>query len=162
MADGIDGWREQAGDVDLVCALPHWDLEFRHFPQGETRALARRLLVQGARLVVGGHAHVLQPVERIGEDLVAYGLGDFLGTVFSRVPWPLRIGAVLSVEISADDGTRGEIAAYRMAPFVRERYGQHEMLAPIAAEEARQAARMRGRLAAIFTDPGGQEPQKSL
>ncbi len=66
--------------IDLLCAAPHWDWEFRHFPRPATRALARRLAERGAGLIVGHHAHVVQPVERIGDSLVAYGLGDFLGT----------------------------------------------------------------------------------
>ena len=60
------------------------------FPRPPTRALARRLAESGAGLIVGNHAHVLQPAERIGETLVAYGLGDFLGTALPRQPWPDR------------------------------------------------------------------------
>jgi poly-gamma-glutamate capsule biosynthesis protein CapA/YwtB (metallophosphatase superfamily) len=128
MADGIAGWKEHAKAVDLICAVPHWDFEFRHFPQSETRALARRLAGEGVGLIVGGHAHVVQPVERIGGALATYGLGDFLGTVLPRTPWPLRIGAMLSVEVSADDDTRGQVSAYRFVPFVRERRIRRERL----------------------------------
>lgn len=128
MADGIAAWKHRANAVDLVCAAPHWDFEFRHFPQSETRALARRLAGDGVGLVVGGHTHVVQPVERIGGALVAYGLGDFLGTALPRAPWPLKIGAMLSVEVGADDDTRGQVSAYRLVPFVRERRVRHERL----------------------------------
>jgi poly-gamma-glutamate capsule biosynthesis protein CapA/YwtB (metallophosphatase superfamily) len=128
MADGIAGWKEHAKAVDLICAVPHWDFEFRHFPQPQTRVLARRLAGDGVGLVVGGHSHVVQPVERVGGAFVAYGLGDFLGTVLPRTPWPLRIGAMLSVEVSADDDTRGQVSAYRFVPFVRERRIRRERL----------------------------------
>ncbi len=100
---------------------------FGIFRSLETRALARRLAGDGVGLV-GGHAHVVQPVERIGGALVAYGLGDFLGTVLPRTPWPLRIGAMLSVEVSADEDTRGQVSAYRFVPFVRERRIRRERL----------------------------------
>ena len=66
--------------ADLACVVAHWDWEFGIFPGRSTRALARRFADKGAGLVVGNHAHVLQPAERIGATLVAYGLGDFLGT----------------------------------------------------------------------------------
>jgi poly-gamma-glutamate capsule biosynthesis protein CapA/YwtB (metallophosphatase superfamily) len=160
MADGIAGWREQTNPADLVCALPHWDFEFRHFPHTETRALARRLAEEGAGLVVGGHAHVVQPVERIEDAFAAYGLGDFLGTALARVPLPLRIGAMLSVEVSADDRTKGEIACYRLVPFVRQKHGRHERL--ISPEKAAEpgARKTRDRLALIFAS--GQKPRKSL
>lgn len=128
MLGDIEGWSAQAGEVDLLCAVPHWDFEFRHFPQAETRALARRLAREGVGLIAGHHAHVLQAVERIGDALVAYGLGDFLGTVLPRTPWPLRIGAMLSVEVSVDDDTRGQVSACRLVPFARERRARRERL----------------------------------
>jgi poly-gamma-glutamate synthesis protein (capsule biosynthesis protein) len=138
-----------AQGCDLICALPHWDWEFRHFPRVETRALAQRLSNAGAGLIVGGHAHVLQPVERIGGTLVAYGLGDFLGTVLPRQPWPGRIGALLSVDVSLDDDTYGRIAAYRLHPFFRLREGRREHLVPVGMLAGRLRGRVAGRLAAL-------------
>lgn len=134
----------QPSGADLVCALPHWDREFRHRPQAATRELAGALAGQGCGLVVGGHAHVVQPVERIGGALVAYGLGDLFGTVLPVVRWPLRLGALLEVEVSADDGTRGRLAGYRVHPFVRERAGRREHLRPLGgggSSDALAAAR---------------------
>lgn len=142
-------WPRDAS-FDLTCAVPHWDWEFRHFPRVETRALARRLARQGVGLIAGHHAHVVQPVERIDETIVAYGLGDFLGTAFSRQPWPGRIGGILVVDVSADTGTRGAIASYRLHPFMRLRAGDHERLAPVEALEGRMRGRVEGRLRAIF------------
>nr|WP_210335004.1 CapA family protein [Mesorhizobium mediterraneum] len=136
--------------VDLTCAVPHWDWEFRHFPQAETRTLARYLAAQGVGLIAGHHAHVVQPVERIGKALVAYGLGDFLGTAFSRQPWPGRIGGILTVDISADGDTRGAIAAYRLHPFMRLRAGDHERLVPIETLEGALRQNVTDRFVAVF------------
>jgi poly-gamma-glutamate capsule biosynthesis protein CapA/YwtB (metallophosphatase superfamily) len=146
MADGIAGWREQAAGADVICAVPHWDLEFRHFPRAATRKLAAELAGEGIGLIVGGHAHVVQPVERFGETLVAYGLGDFLGTALPRVPWPLRMGATLDVEVSADPDAKGTVAAYTMVPFVRRRQGRHERLDTVGPNDRRTATRF----AALF------------
>jgi poly-gamma-glutamate capsule biosynthesis protein CapA/YwtB (metallophosphatase superfamily) len=163
MADDIAGWNEKAGTADLLCIVPHWDFEFRHFPRAETRALAQSLTDEGAGLIVGGHAHVVQPVERIDGALVAYGLGDFLGTALLRTPWPLRIGAMLSVEVSADEGTRGKIAAYRVVPFLRQRQGDHERLVSLEGAAGPLIEEVRQRIAAVFRDrSGGQAAQKSL
>jgi len=136
--------------VDLICAVPHWDWEFRHFPRPQTRAWAERLAELGVGLAVGHHAHVVQPVERIGDTLVAYGVGDFFGTAFARQPWPGRIGAIMVAEISADDETRGQVASYRMVPFARLRAGDRERLLQLEAVPGAAGERMRQRWDAIF------------
>lgn len=133
MQEDVPEWREGAANVDLLCAVPHWDFEFRHFPHAQTRARAQELASRGVGLIVGGHAHVVQPVEAVDATLVAYGLGDFLGTVSSRAPRPMRIGAMLLVEVSADEDARGQVAAYRVVAFVREKVGRRERLAPVDA-----------------------------
>lgn len=135
--------------TDLVCAAPHWDWEFRHFPRAETRAWAQRLAELGVGLIAGHHAHVVQPIARIGDALVAYGLGDFLGTALARQRWPARIGAILVVEVSADAPTRGQIASYRLVPFVRQRDGDREKMVPLEKAEGRLGAKMRARWAAV-------------
>ncbi|MBE1706335.1 MULTISPECIES: CapA family protein [Mesorhizobium] len=147
MGSDLAGWPR---GFDLLCAVPHWDWEFRHFPRAGTRALARRLAGQGVRLIAGHHAHVMQPVERIGETVVAYGLGDFLGTALARQPWPGRIGGIFVADVSADEGSRGAIAAYQMHPFVRLRDGDHERLVPVEGLERRMRDKVEGRLGAIF------------
>lgn len=156
--DLFAGRVSMAGDIahlrgdgfDLLCAVPHWDWEFRHFPRAETRRLARRLAGQGVGLIAGHHAHVVQPVEWIGDTIVAYGLGDFLGTALIRQPWPGRIGGILVADVSADAGTRGSVISYRMHPFVRLRAGDHERLAPVEGLEGRMRDKVERRLSAVF------------
>ncbi|MGN6144383.1 MAG: CapA family protein, partial [Mesorhizobium sp.] len=151
-ADPASWSRETMQACDLLCSVPHWDWEFRHFPRAETRALARRLAQAGAGLVVGGHAHVVQPLERTGGALVAYGLGDLLGTAFARQPWPGRIGVVLAVDISLDEATRGRIAGYRMHPFFRLCETRCERLVPVEALDVRLRGKVARRLAAVMGD----------
>lgn len=147
-------WSRGAG-IDLLCAVPHWDWEFRHFPRPATRALARRLASQGVGLIAGHHAHVVQPVEQIGDTLVAYGLGDFLGTAFARQPWPGRIGSILVVDVSADPATRGTIACYGLHFFTRLAKGGHERLVPVQSLGGAIGQRVATRLDAIFPDQAG-------
>ena len=136
--------------ADLICAVPHWDWEFRHFPQVGTRALAHRLAARGIGLIAGHHAHVVQPVERIGDAIVAYGLGDFLGTAFFRQPWPGRIGAMLVADVSADRLTKGRIAAYEMVPFVRLRDRGRERLVGIGKLNGAFGEKVSERLARVL------------
>jgi poly-gamma-glutamate synthesis protein (capsule biosynthesis protein) len=112
--------------------------------------LARRLAGQGFGLIVGHHAHVVQPVERLGATVVAYGLGDFLGTALPRQPWPGRIGTILFADISTDMATRGHVAAYQMRFFYRLRDSARERLVPVEALEGRLRQQVEARLAAIF------------
>jgi poly-gamma-glutamate synthesis protein (capsule biosynthesis protein) len=142
--------REVVSGIDLTCAVPHWDWEFRHFPRPATRALARRLADHGVGLIVGHHAHVVQPVERVGDSVIVHGLGDFLGTSLARQPWPGRIGSILTVDVSADAATRGIIAAYRLHFFARLAAQGHERLVPVEALDGALKRRVAARLGAIF------------
>jgi poly-gamma-glutamate capsule biosynthesis protein CapA/YwtB (metallophosphatase superfamily) len=146
-----DNWRSVCEvQADLLCAVPHWDWEFRHFPRAGTRALAYRLATQGIGLIAGHHAHVVQPVERIGDTVVAYGLGDFLGTAFFRQPWPGRIGAMLVADVSADHPTIGRIAAYEMVPFMRLRERQRERLVGIGNLNGKLKEKVTDRLSRVL------------
>jgi poly-gamma-glutamate synthesis protein (capsule biosynthesis protein) len=70
---------QQAGSAaDLVVVVVHWGVELATQPNAAQRSLARALVEAGADLVVGHHPHVLQPVERIGDAVVAYSLGNFV------------------------------------------------------------------------------------
>jgi poly-gamma-glutamate synthesis protein (capsule biosynthesis protein) len=155
MTNSTADWPKGACDgIDLLCAAPHWDWEFQHFPQADTQDLARRLAGQGFGLIVGHHAHVVQPVERLGTTVVAYGLGDFLGTALPRQPWPGRIGAIFLADVSIDAATRGRVAAYQMQFFYRLRGSAQERLVPVKALGG-NARRVEARLAAIYGRSGG-------
>jgi poly-gamma-glutamate synthesis protein (capsule biosynthesis protein) len=143
--------------VDLLCAVPHWDWEFRHFPRAETRVLARRLAGQGVGLIAGHHAHVVQPMDKIGRTIVANGLGDFLGTAFARQPWPGRVGGILVVDVSTGAGSRGAISSYRLHPFMRLRAGDHERLLPVAALVGQMRGKVEARLRAVFPSSSSEE-----
>jgi Bacterial capsule synthesis protein PGA_cap len=74
----------EASGADFVIVSLHWGVEFRHQPTAEQRRLARDLTRSGAiDLVVGHHAHVLQPIEWINGKPVIFGLGNFLSNMGS-------------------------------------------------------------------------------
>jgi poly-gamma-glutamate synthesis protein (capsule biosynthesis protein) len=152
--DRVGSTALQRTEADLLCAIPHWDLEFRHFPQPATRKTARRLAEKGFGLVVGGHAHVVQPAERIGDTLVAYGLGDFVGTAWSRCRLSLRLGAILVVDVVAGELAsgqhRGKVASYEIVPFLRQREGGRERLVPLTALSGTLGETVDARWRAIF------------
>ena len=163
MIADLAGWQAEAAGADLICAVPHWDWEFRHFPRSETRALARQLVEGGAGLIAGHHAHVVQAAEAIDGAPVIYGLGDFLGTALPRQPWPGRLGAMLVADISARPLSGGTVLAHQVVPFMRLRQPRNERLVPLGLAGSAMATKAGSRLVAIFGDPaGGQALRETL
>ncbi|MEO8476243.1 MAG: CapA family protein [Actinomycetota bacterium] len=67
--------RERGADIVVVSL--HWGDEFHHDPTAYQRRVAHRLLTGSAiDLLVGHHAHVVQPIRRVEGDWVAYGMGN--------------------------------------------------------------------------------------
>ncbi|HEY70766.1 MAG TPA: CapA family protein [Anaerolineae bacterium] len=98
----LAAWRNRA---DLLVVSIHWGVEYQASPSPRQRRLAAELAAAGADLIVGHHAHVLQPVEWIlGEGrgrstLVIFGLGN---AIFDQgAPPQARHGATLLVEVGA-------------------------------------------------------------
>lgn len=67
--------REQA---DLVVVSLHAGTENSSQVNDLQRQLAHAAIEAGATLVLGAHPHVLQGLERYGDGLIAYSLGDFV------------------------------------------------------------------------------------
>lgn len=70
--------RQAAASADVVVAFLHWGVERQVCPTARQQALAQALVEAGADLVVGSHAHVLQPLASVHGAPVAYGLGNFV------------------------------------------------------------------------------------
>jgi hypothetical protein len=107
---------KRAGAQFVVVSL-HWGEEFRVAPTAEQRALARTLLASpDIDLLVGSHAHVVQPVERIGDKYVLYGLGNFLSNQSSQCcPAAAQDGVIAFVDVR-QRGDRFVAARVRYMP----------------------------------------------
>src|SRR3954468_19424537 len=74
-----DAARARRAGARVVIVNLHWGTEFRHAPDAFQLALARRLARSRAiTAVVGQHAHVVQPIRRIGRLWVVFGAGNLL------------------------------------------------------------------------------------
>lgn len=74
-----DAARARAAGAQVVIVSVHCCTEYMHDPTPAQRAIATALLAApDVDLVLGHHAHVVQPIERIGDKWVAYGLGNHL------------------------------------------------------------------------------------
>lgn len=88
---GINPLREEAAceevhrlrrRVDHVVVSLHWGVEYCHLPAPDQIRLGRKLVEQGASLVIGHHAHVIQGGESFGGGYIAYNLGNATTTDF--------------------------------------------------------------------------------
>ncbi len=64
-------------EVDTLVVFLHWGIERNTCPSGVQQQLALQLVKAGADIIVGGHAHRVQGAGRLGDAIVAYGLGNF-------------------------------------------------------------------------------------
>jgi poly-gamma-glutamate capsule biosynthesis protein CapA/YwtB (metallophosphatase superfamily) len=69
--------RTERSKADVVVVFLHWGKETVYCPTARQQDLAHRLSDAGADIVVGSHAHVVEPTARVGRTVVDYGLGNF-------------------------------------------------------------------------------------
>lgn len=77
--------RTRSCGAELVAVCVHWGLEYQLLPSPAQRQLADFLVEQGVDMIIGGHPHVIQPMEmRRRADgsnvVVVYSLGNFYPT----------------------------------------------------------------------------------
>lgn len=65
-------------DVDTLVVVLHWGTELATCPTERQMVLAAQLVAAGADIVVGGHSHRIEGAGKLGDALVAYGLGNFV------------------------------------------------------------------------------------
>jgi poly-gamma-glutamate synthesis protein (capsule biosynthesis protein) len=133
-AEGLEVFARHAraardAHVDWLVALVHWGREWSFQPTADQRLAGRDLIDHGFDLVVGGHGHVLNPVEIYRDRLIAYSLGNLISDFR---PWQARLGAVLQVDLTFSGRLR--IADFRAIPIQTERDGH--LVRPVEAARA--------------------------
>jgi poly-gamma-glutamate synthesis protein (capsule biosynthesis protein) len=93
--------------ADFIVVSIHAGDEYVNAPNATQRALADAALAAGADLVLGHHAHVVQPVEQRGNQLIAWGLGNFIFDLdqwdLAGIPQP-RVSLILNVTLTEGVG----------------------------------------------------------
>jgi len=67
----------KADGADLTIVSFHWGNELETIPDYHQMTLGKLAIDEGADLVVGHHAHVLQGIEKYRDKQIVYGLGNF-------------------------------------------------------------------------------------
>ncbi|MGY2085119.1 CapA family protein [Blastococcus sp. SYSU DS0539] len=77
--------RTRAAGAEIVVASLHCCVEYRHEPTEQQETAVRALLASpDVDLVLGHHAHVVQPIERVDGEWAAYGLGNHVAEHATR------------------------------------------------------------------------------
>jgi poly-gamma-glutamate capsule biosynthesis protein CapA/YwtB (metallophosphatase superfamily) len=107
-----------AGAEVVVVSLHHGN-EYQLEPSDGQRSRAEALLTSGAvDVVLGHHAHVVQPIERIGDGVVVHGLGNLLSNQRAEVTGPAtQDGVVVLLElVEAADGSGFRVSEVAYVP----------------------------------------------
>ncbi len=94
--------------ADVIIALLHWSIEFETYPVENVIKMGHRIMECGVDIIIGGHPHVAQPMEKYhfydpysghGKDgFIIYSLGELVSyNAFSRNS---RLALLLRIELS--------------------------------------------------------------
>ena len=85
--------------VDFIVVSLHWGDEYRTTPSTYQTEVAEALMAsEEIDLIVGHHAHVVQPIGQFGDRYVAFGLGNFLSAQYPagcNCPINVRDGVIV-------------------------------------------------------------------
>lgn len=122
----VDAVEAAVDDHDVVLVMVHWGVEGEPCPNQGQVDLGDELLDAGAAVVIGSHPHVLQPIARRGEGLVAYSMGNL---AWHPRPGPAGQSALLELRFV---GTRFD--GFTVHPHVLDENGDPEPAGVDAAE----------------------------
>lgn len=92
--------------ANYVVLLLHWGNELVHRPSRKQQEIGRALIDAGVNVILGHHPHVLQPIERYKNGVIAYSLGNFVMDSWEE---PARTSVMLEI-------TLGQFIEYRAIP----------------------------------------------
>ncbi len=86
--------KEASSKVDVLMVAPHWGIEYKDKANAVQKDYAKKIVENGADLIVGSHPHWVQDSEYISGKPVYYSLGNF---VFDQ-PWSQQTKKGLAVK----------------------------------------------------------------
>jgi poly-gamma-glutamate capsule biosynthesis protein CapA/YwtB (metallophosphatase superfamily) len=95
-----DTSKARAGGAEVVLVSIHWGQEYQSAPTGEQKRLAAILTASGQiDLIIGHHAHVVQPIAMVNDRWVLYGLGNHLSAQVASKKRPASTQDGVMVEV---------------------------------------------------------------
>lgn len=71
-------WARQNYATSFLLVMPHWGEEYEPKSSRRQQEYAHAIIDSGADLIVGGHPHVVQEIERYRDKYIIYSLGNFV------------------------------------------------------------------------------------
>lgn len=118
---------KEAG-ADLVVVSLHWGTEYVHDPTDQQKQWADQIMASpDVDLIIGHHAHVVQPIGKVNGKFVVWGLGN---QVSNQTQLPRRDGLTVRVDVEKANGklrvaeieaipTFVDLPSFRILPVVQ-------------------------------------------
>ena len=121
--------------ADFVIVCPHWGVEYKHEQNSDQEYWANIFLENGVDLVIGTHAHYIQPVEMLTDEagnqmLVYWSLGNYINSTSGSGAGTSdrMVGAMAEITVSKSEGGEVYIKDYGVEPLVTQLlYGPQEI-----------------------------------
>lgn len=109
-----DAAEARARGAEVVIVSLHWGNERQHAVTGDQRAIAETITAAGTiDLVVGHHAHVVQPIEEVNGTWIVYGLGNIISNLPTSSSWPAASQDAMVVTVAMSVGGDGTVEVER-------------------------------------------------
>ena len=102
-------------EADVVLVSIHYGLEYIHVPRAGKRRLFRAAADAGADVVIGHHPHVIQGLERRGDSLILYSLGNL--SFASKTQRHLETGAKMYGMLPLVEFKDGKLRRVEVVPL---------------------------------------------
>ena len=101
-------------NADYVLAIVHWGTEYQARFGNDQKRLAEQFAEAGADVIIGGHPHVLQGFDYIGDAPVYYSLGNFYFSLDEDMPLDYDTG-MARIVIDNDGGIKASFVPCRFS-----------------------------------------------
>jgi poly-gamma-glutamate capsule biosynthesis protein CapA/YwtB (metallophosphatase superfamily) len=109
-----DVTKARAGGAEVVLVSIHWGQEYRSAPTVEQKRFSAILTAsQQIDLIIGHHAHVVQPIAMVNNRWVLYGLGNHLSAQVASKKRPAATQDGVLLEIGFSEQTDHHFVASR-------------------------------------------------
>lgn len=104
--------RKASKEADITIVVSHWGEEYTLESSSNRQSeLAKNFINEGADIVIGGHPHVVQPIELYKDGIIFYSLGNF---VFDQGLSRTKDSMVVNYTIDSNGDSNFEIIPVRI------------------------------------------------